>query len=617
MTPLSSRLAHLSGVVSLAFLLSCKTAGPTPGSPGPLASGPVSPPETPLAFKPARATRSSVVATLTLAPPMRVLAELNALSDELQMPIRFGDYLLHELGRTLRAEQIPLGAEQIKRMATDLPITAVFVKAGAKTDAELCVAVAFSDQAAALRTRDEIGTVIDRRDGAQARLGPGAVPVWTAVVDRTLLMAPSFDRLVNTAALALEMQSAPPSREQLVATFYPEAVVRAQGLTMEAVEMMARMALFQMGDKATEKPQTRRSQPGRKTPDAPGPKPEVIAGALGALAGPLLQVLKDASSVRLSVDLGAREGLLLGADVVPRPGTPLAKFAASTTPYAIDPVLPIADDRTGVFALGSMRFVNVLSLRLLNATGPIGRSAQATWSAFLGDVAGLASCTLDARTLPLSSLCAWPLKPGANGGKALERYATLMQQMASWESEVMNIKPTPTRIKRARGIIEAERKITASGSAEQTAFARALLGDTVRHAFTVRDGKLLHAQGSNPKAALAALASPGGARPYPPALSRALARTKGYDAMGFMDVMVFVSKGLELSNDPQAKQVAGMFRALPGLSELRLPLVLGWNSGITMRADLQIPMAAFESVATMVRPFMGMLGPPGGAQPNH
>jgi hypothetical protein len=49
-----------------------------------------------------------------------------------------------------------------------------------------------------------------------------------------------------------------------------------------------------------------------------------------------------------------------------------------------------------------------------------------------------------------------------------------------------------------------------------------------------------------------------------------------------------------------------MLSALPGMAQLRLPLVAHYRGGDALTAELRIPLSTLTNAANVVRPFIGL-----------
>jgi hypothetical protein len=126
---------------------------------------------------------------------------------------------------------------------------------------------------------------------------------------------------------------------------------------------------------------------------------------------------------------------------------------------------------------------------------------------------------------------------------------------------------------------------------------------------TVRGTDFVIVGGTDPRALRAVLfARAPDASTAGPALAAALTRTRGADALFFLDLATFATRVIETAPDPRVHQAAAMMHALPALKDLHLPLVLAARTGGQAVYELRLPFEAFENVARVVRPYMGVMG---------
>jgi hypothetical protein len=119
----------------------------------------------------------------------------------------------------------------------------------------------------------------------------------------------------------------------------------------------------------------------------------------------------------------------------------------------------------------------------------------------------------------------------------------------------------------------------------------------------------VQAQGSRPREILQRWDQPAKAGAAP-IFENVAGRTKGAEVLVFVDLMSFLNAVGKAADDPSVKQVGAMMNAVPGLSELRAPLVVAMWGGKTTAVDLQLPYQTLANLAQVVRPFMGMMGGP-------
>jgi hypothetical protein len=91
-------------------------------------------------------------------------------------------------------------------------------------------------------------------------------------------------------------------------------------------------------------------------------------------------------------------------------------------------------------------------------------------------------------------------------------------------------------------------------------------------------------------------------------LEDTLARTRGASFMMSIDPLALLLHILARTTDPSMRQASIMLSALPGLATTRTPVVVDAPAGAGFTAELRVPMATFDNVATLIGPFMGLMG---------
>jgi len=135
---------------------------------------------------------------------------------------------------------------------------------------------------------------------------------------------------------------------------------------------------------------------------------------------------------------------------------------------------------------------------------------------------------------------------------------------------------------------------------------KAFFGSPTLTAFTtVSNGRLVVATEPQASARLQALAAPSPPAP-PPDLAAALAETRGHDGFLYLEMWSLVKPALSLAPIGRSEaQAIGMVLALPGFSQLKLPVVMSYRGGPSLTADLWIPLGTLSNAASVARPFMG------------
>jgi hypothetical protein len=82
----------------------------------------------------------------------------------------------------------------------------------------------------------------------------------------------------------------------------------------------------------------------------------------------------------------------------------------------------------------------------------------------------------------------------------------------------------------------------------------------------------------------------------------------GADYLAVVDVMSAFSKFAALTKQPAGQQMSMVMAAVPGLSELRAPIVLLGTGGALPSMEMEWPFGSLQNVARVVSGFMGQMG---------
>jgi hypothetical protein len=555
-----------------------------------------------LALAPPAVSAAPALAEVLIAPPARVIADLNAVGREL--PIRLGDQMVQSMLAKAAEQKLPIDAELLSTLAADRPLSLVFASQGQGKPVGWCAAAPLARPADAARVAAKLGAPLSSRGGAAERRTAGGATFWTGASDGALLLAKSYDELWSLGARALAATRAGVPKDEVVVRVDPDAVRATTGSSWADVAVEFR--------KAAEKAPA--EKPGPKSL-LRAPRTSALERMMGQLGDGLALLLAETAHVSLGIAVSAADGLILSAALEPRPGTPLAASAAAATSFTLDERLPVRDDRTGFTAWGSLD-VFAPMLRMLLPGGPARRGGAPTPSpidGFLATFTGSGSCTFELGESPPSSVCSLSLRPGADVRNALRRYAELVDAVLIWEADIVGMphRPAPQIHK---GVLEFERPLAATSvSAEQYATVRAFMGgDSLKYAAAIRGDRLLQFQGGAPRARLAAWSDSAnanaGAPARPPLMSQALARTHGYNSALLMDPLVLMFTMFQHATDARTRQAATMLRALPGLATTRTPLMFAGTGGPTLAYEFHIPVVTFDNIGRLIRPFAGMMG---------
>jgi hypothetical protein len=242
--------------------------------------------------------------------------------------------------------------------------------------------------------------------------------------------------------------------------------------------------------------------------------------------------------------------------------------------------------------------------KLFEASGPAGKQLWQTTHALFATT-GEWSCVVDSVEVGLATLCSAPLKAGVKPKGALDAALALLKGQQAWEAELFGVKPGPAKIKRTGSLIEMEKPIENRDKLGR-ALAKAMAGgETVRSAITVKDGRLLHATGREPRKALGRYGATSSGHSAP-LVEAALARAKGAELFVALDVVGLGLGMLSKNRDIPGSQLAALATAVPGVLEMKAPFVMSLRGGASLVGDFRIPLGSLDNVAKVVR---GMLGP--------
>ena len=205
-------------------------------------------------------------------------------------------------------------------------------------------------------------------------------------------------------------------------------------------------------------------------------------------------------------------------------------------------------------------------------------------------------------------ICVYPLRSGVTPKRALDGYAALLNDMQPWSEETLGVGSEKTKVRRSKDLIEFETTSSVSDPTGRAARQALLGGDVAHNAVMVRDGRLVHVQAQDPRALLKQVGSHATDLDKAPILASTLTRHKNAEGLVYFDFISLLSSTTKGIQDPSAKQLGAMLGAVPGLTELRAPVVVTLRGGATTGFDLQFPFESLANVARVVRPFVGKMG---------
>ena len=142
-------------------------------------------------------------------------------------------------------------------------------------------------------------------------------------------------------------------------------------------------------------------------------------------------------------------------------------------------------------------------------------------------------------------------------------------------------------------------------------------GDKLSYLIAVAAGKLYGLMGPQADSELVRL-STSAPKGVDPDVQQLLNEMKGREGFAYMDIFGFVRPVLTnmAKSEPSLAQANAMLSFIPGVEKLRIPMMMSYVGGSELTVDWFIPLRAFENVATIARPLMGLAGgggPTGGA----
>jgi hypothetical protein len=541
--------------------------------------------------------RPYLIASVAIAPLDQITGDVDGLSRTLGLPFAGKDLL------TTLAAQNRLGPEAVSQIDTTRPLGMAFV-APTNKDHEPFQALALSahSAAAAEKLAESLGAVLEKQKGARKIQRPDGTAVWVATQGASLFTSGSLEGLQAAAALALEAQR-PPASDVVVAVF-PDALARWQGTDVRTALARFRTQIINEQLAAAQ---------ARGLP-IPGRAERLMYEAGLDL---VLEPMAETGSGTISVDLDAQKGIRFGVRMNPRPGSAFAKRLGTPTPYAVDPALFAAgggdpgNSIVGVWAVGASPFWLDLYQRMFQAQAQAGvRGAAAVGQGFQAlrpFLTGAGSGAIRARGGVMANDIVLPLRSGAPTA-VLDAIAgvTTSRGFTDWLSEIYGQARPQVQARRERDTLRTELAFPLRNRPGDPGTAlKAFFGSpTVTMLTTVSGGRLVTATEPAASARLLALAAPHGPPP-PPDVAGAMAETRGQDGFFFLDVWSFIKPAIGLAAPPREAQMIGMVLAMPGFSQLKLPVVASYRGGDALTAELRVPLATLANAANVARPFLG------------
>ena len=585
MTRASRKGAALALCLALA---GCHAAAPPP-PPRTVAAAPrVPPPPPPLpavTLRPADAVRDRALLIARQAPLDRIDAAAAPLAARVGAAWDLSGWLLGDLSRAATQAAVPgaVWARADRRRGA----VAVALVSGFKLTA--CAAIPFPDDASARTALEAVGPEASRHEGVSTRTLPDGSKVWAAWGSSVLFLSGQEGGIESAGALALE-EMARVSADAAAPAVWVELRPQAFGPGLPALLKLGIAAALRDGQD--------------KKAKAGGPPEKTAAGREMATA--MADGVGQVSAVRATLQIDPALGLAVHVTVVPLAGGVLAATLVGAAPYAIDPRLPVSEPSTALAAFGTKGPVLDGMSWVAEHGGPAGRGFGVALAALRAQTRGAVSCAMRLHT-PLDVGCVWGLAGGVRAARILDLYAGFLRSSSAWNVAMSGAAVPPPRVERRGAVVEIEERLAADPRLASETRRQLLGGDTRRTAATVSGGALVTAQGPQPRALLAALTGAPAAVP-PALLAAALQRTAGAHAFLFLDLPSAVVKVTDGSADPSLRQVHRMLLAVPGVSELRAPLILALRADGALDLEIALQAESLENIGRVLRPFMGVMG---------
>ncbi len=533
-------------------------------------------------IRPADDVRGGLLATVTVSSLDRALGDVDGLARKLQLPFSGKDLM------TTLAAQNRMPPELLSLVDTSQPIGVAFVVPGKGAPPFQAIALEARSPEALAKLLAGLGTTETTDEGARKIRRPDSTILWVVASGRQLIASASADGVRAAGSLALEARRT--TAEDVVVHVFPESLARWQGT-----------------DVATALAQLRKEAVGGQegVPLRPSER-AALDGALERLMAPL----PDTRVGTLSFDVDPTAGLRFHANLDPRSGSPLARRLARPTAYKLDHGLLAGP--TDPLAVLSASGATPLWLELLDAVlaaearaGIKGAATlQERWLAFRRQLAPGLSTAIRARRNGASVDIVWPLAAGATGASALEAFAALASAQGTAEvlREVYLKQAPEIRVRRELGLVVAELAFPVRhqrndiGAAVEALFGSGTLGLVAR----VDAGRFLLSTEPEARTRMA------GGTPLPVPVE--VEETRGADAFVYVDLWASVrsAMGAIKQQNPQQAQMLGMLSMIPGIAQLKLPVVASYRSGQSLDGELHVPLGTLMNAAAVLRPMMGI-----------
>ncbi|MDX2021739.1 MAG: hypothetical protein SF187_15980 [Deltaproteobacteria bacterium] len=560
----------------------------------------------PAFFRPAQQTQNNLVATVTVSDVEGTLGKVGTLSGKLGLP--FGTEQL----RQMLIAQAGLPPSLLAHLDLAKPIGSAFI--GREKDKSPFFAVAAQAKSAqeAAAFLKEMGTKLGEDKGAVHIKAKDGSESWIFALGAVLIASDSVDGLqaAGTQAMAARTSKA----DDVISTLYPQAMALSQGTDLRTALTNGRTSLLaQMREQATRTP-------------SPMP-PEVTEKMLTAFFDPYIEDLVNTQSVDIALDVDASVGLKFLGRIHPIAGSAFAKSLGDVRPYEVDPAITGGPLQAGFFAV---RYSDTALKRYADAMGALSDvnlpgmknlavGAQKLMTALTGGYCGTFNfdggmnysfiAPLAAGTDPGAVMDAADMALGPTG------LGLLMKEAAKSQPKDSKAKMPSFVWKRQGSKARLEVPLTMGMNSKEEKQVQMLFGaNKLSYLLAVTSNKLFGLAGNKSDAELARLSSTTTSTTDPD-VQQVLNETKGKEGFVYLDLFQILRPMLAnmAKSEPSLAQANAMLAFIPGADKLRVPMLFSYGGGQAFTGEWFIPLRAFQNVATIVRPLMGMGMGGGGA----
>jgi hypothetical protein len=577
----------------LSLLLLGIVAGAACRKASPLALGPsLTAPDT---------NRDRLLASLMVPSLDRTFATVDALHSQRALP--FGSAEL----RSMLLARLAIPAEVLDLAHTGKPLGAALVaparsEGNAQPAPLLAAACELRGAGAVNRVLSALGSPLASQKDARQFRRPDGGSFWLVQAGESIIWADTLEALGEAGAHALEARQSAGVVDDLQVTAYPAGYARLEGVDLSQGPAGLQKKLLEQYDQ-------RYLREGRTPPPAERSTTEAV---LAFLSGPMA----DSRQLILGLGLAEARGVGVRLQALPRPGSAFATQIATATPFTVD--IPLAGDTpVSLLALGPSPTFLRLYQEILDSQARAGVTGAAGVAARARALAQHLSGAVTSVGRPSGGTLAFEtavgLKPGSSPTAAIEALSALATDpgLPALLGNVYRMQPPSVRVAREGDGLRVELAVPGDERPRTpAAFTRAMLG-TTNPVLMVKPGRERLVLAFEPGAAarLQRLLVGGAGAPDPRApLADALADSRGRDGVVYVDLLGYtrVLLGAFLRGG-QARLGQGLL-ALPGLSQLSLPVWLHYRGGKTLEAELRIPRSTLTNASTAMGLFGGLPG---------